>query len=409
MNVDPHALFSRETLAGYDMATIARGVVAIVGAGAAGNNIALNLAMSGVGEIRLIDHDEVEPSNLTRSPLFTRSEGKRPRMKAREVATRFLELSYATEPVVRYATRRVEELGLAGLRGCHAVIAAADSFAVRAWLADATRVLGIPLVELGFSGHEGHVSVFPNQSASEPCWRCLYPHASHGGLGCSVYARAALAVGKVPATQALAAAFSGVASEQAIQALHGAFPLAGKALHLDIHTGATKLVNITTDPACPGQHRVWKEVTQVPARSNQALSVVLEHLSVEQPVVHLPSPFVIAAPCVSCGASVQIRRPSWDLTGSPRCTPNCETSDAGSIAPIVSVSTIARDDWIAGQSCRSLGLRAAAIFEVENAATGDIVAVQLDGGVDDLFVTKRRKARAHVATHPAEDMVPADA
>src|SRR4051794_37285813 len=44
--------------------------VAIVGCGATGSAIASLLARAGVGDIRIIDRDFVEPSNLQRQSLF---------------------------------------------------------------------------------------------------------------------------------------------------------------------------------------------------------------------------------------------------------------------------------------------------------------------------------------------------
>jgi len=316
-------------------------------------------------------------------------------MKSREVAMRALELSYAENPVVRYATKRVEEVGLGGLAGCDAIISAVDSFAVRAWLADASRSLGIPLIELGFSGHEGHVSVFPNQSADEPCWRCVHLKAQHGGFGCAAYARAVVAESKVPATQALAATFSSLAAEAAIQALHRNFPLAGKALHLDTHTGGSQVVELTPDPTCPGVHRIWSEVVQMPIRSNQPLSVVFDAIvsQVTEPIAHLPSPLVLEVPCSQCGAPVRVQKPSWALGRSPACSRPCRGEAGKQPAIVAAVSTIAANEPMARRTCRNLGLPIASIFEVEDAATGHVIAVQLDGRPDDLFVTKRRKAR----------------
>ena len=45
---------------------IRRGKVAVAGLGGLGSNIAVMLAQSGIGELLLVDYDEVEPSNLNR-------------------------------------------------------------------------------------------------------------------------------------------------------------------------------------------------------------------------------------------------------------------------------------------------------------------------------------------------------
>ena len=63
-------VFSREMLAGYDPEILHGGTVLVVGAGAGGQNLLQNLALSGVGEIRIVDHDHFEEHNRTRSPLY---------------------------------------------------------------------------------------------------------------------------------------------------------------------------------------------------------------------------------------------------------------------------------------------------------------------------------------------------
>lgn len=52
-----------------------KGKVAIAGLGGLGSNVAISLARIGVGELRLIDFDVVEPSNLNRQQYFVKHIG----------------------------------------------------------------------------------------------------------------------------------------------------------------------------------------------------------------------------------------------------------------------------------------------------------------------------------------------
>ena len=193
--MDRTELLSRERLAGYDPERLERAVILLVGAGAAGCNIALDLALSGVGELRVVDFDHVEASNVSRAPLFRRERlvGGRVRHKARELAQGFLAFSYAANPLARFAVAPVQALGLGAFQGVDVVISAVDGFRDRAWLSDAARACGVPFIEVGFSAPRGHVSVFPNRSSEEPGWRCLMPGADTGGISCALYARSVCA------------------------------------------------------------------------------------------------------------------------------------------------------------------------------------------------------------------------
>lgn len=386
---------SRETLAGYDRTVMEEAVVTFVGAGMLGNNAAQTLALSGVREIRVVDFDVIDPSNLTRSPLFRREHARleKPRAKARELTASVLAISYADAPRVRFATARLEELGLGALVGSSVVVGAVDNHAARALLADWTRLLGIPYVESGVAGHSGHVSVFRNATADEPCWRCAFPMVETGGLSCGKYAAAVSAAGRIPATQALGATFgAGLLAEHAILALHGEFPLAGSMLELDLRSGRTNVLRVTADPDCPGAHRHWRDIRALSVGPRDPLEHVFAALDHEiaQPRIRLPFPYVVEAPCANCGASVRLGKPDFAIA-TPSCR-SCSPTPIFGGRGIVARSVIEAGDPEAKRACRAFGLGAGAIFEVASARADEAVIVSLAGGVDEIFTTRTRAA-----------------
>ena len=385
-------VLSRERLAGYDPARLERASALLVGAGAAGCNLALDLALSGVGELRVVDFDHVEASNVSRAPLFKRERltGGRLRHKAREIAQGFLSFSLASAPVARFATAPIEALGLGAFRGVDVVISAVDSFRVRAWLSDAARRCGIPFVECGFSAPRGHVSLFPNRTAEEPCWRCLMPNVSTGGASCTLYAQQVASEGRVPATQTVAAVFGALAAEAALLALHGEFPLGGRLLDLDVRTGRGRTIEVVTDPDCAGHDRLG-EVTDVQVASSAPLSALFEAVRglVDEPVVHLPMPFLVRSPCARCGAGVSIGKPVWAVREPPICRVCPKTAQLHGLG-VVTQATVTRHEELAARSCRSLGIAPGAILTIEDGVTHGARAVRIAGTVDDLFTSLRR-------------------
>lgn len=402
--MDSTEVFSRERLAGYDPARLEKAVVLLVGAGAAGCNIALDLALSGVGELRIVDFDHVEASNVSRAPLFKRERlaGGRVRHKAREVAQGFLSFALASDPLARFATVPIEALGLGAFRGVDVVISAVDSFRVRAWLSDAARRCGIPFVECGFSAPRGHVSVFPNRASDEPCWRCLMPNVSSGGASCTLYARQIASEGRVPATQTVAAVFGALAAEAALLALHGEFPLGGRMRDLDVRTGRGSTIEVVADPCCTGHDRLG-EVTDVAVAASAPLSSLFEavHGLVADPLVHLPMPFLTRAPCALCGASVSIGKPVWSVREPPVCRTCPKVLQLHGLG-VVTQSTVTRSDELSARPCRALGIAPGAILLVEDGVTQDALSVRIAGTVDDLFTSRRRDAPA-TADHARAD------
>jgi len=61
---------------------LARARVVIVGCGATGSALASLLARSGVGTLRIVDRDYVEPSNLQRQSLFDEEDARQSLPKA---------------------------------------------------------------------------------------------------------------------------------------------------------------------------------------------------------------------------------------------------------------------------------------------------------------------------------------
>ena len=74
MSLEPEDRYSRQVLfagIGSDgQKLLSRARVVIVGCGATGSGLATLLARSGVGFLRILDRDYVEPSNLQRQSLF---------------------------------------------------------------------------------------------------------------------------------------------------------------------------------------------------------------------------------------------------------------------------------------------------------------------------------------------------
>lgn len=384
----PSSFLSRERAAGYDPLLLKKAKVLIVGMGAAGTNLLQTLALSGVGHIYAVDPDHIEPSNLTRSPLFRkeRLQGKKRRLKTREAGLGLRSPGLPHLPRYCFATSYIEALGLGALSQMDVVAGCVDSNEVRALLSDWTMLLKKPYVELGFRGEWLNVSVFQNAAAEEPCWRCSHPEVFHGATSCSLYASQAVSSGLVPAIQATAAVSAGIAAENIIQALHGLFPMGNARFHLNIRTGQSDIVQLVRDPECPGVHEIWPEPNKISITAKNTVGVLLKALEryFPAPTIALPFPFIYKMPCELCGMPLPIRRPSWKVKHAPRCKqcPDIPSSDLS--GPII-LNTIGRNDLAKDALCYQVGLGRAAIFSAFSAKTHETGIFQLAGNPDDLF------------------------
>ena len=117
MSTDPFERYSRQVRvpgigkAGQERICASR--VTLCGVGALGTVLANTLVRAGVGSIRIVDRDFVEPSNLQRQVLFDESDvaNNLPKSEAAATKLRQINSSVTVEPVVADINRsNIEEL-----------------------------------------------------------------------------------------------------------------------------------------------------------------------------------------------------------------------------------------------------------------------------------------------------------
>ncbi|MGH9181941.1 MAG: HesA/MoeB/ThiF family protein, partial [Acidimicrobiales bacterium] len=291
---DGDDLHSRARLAGYDPDLLANAKVLIVGVGALGQNLAQDLALSGVGGLAVVDDDDFEPHNATRSPLYPNraEQAARGLAKAVNVAHRLAQIMTARVPVVWWRRAMVQEIGDAAMVWADVVCSAVDNPAARAYLAERCRIVGRPLVEAGFEGQALNLGVFEAR-AGAACYRCINPEV-RGAFSCTAYAVNAQVARVVPAIQNAAAVLGALQAEQVVARLHGVAPLAGRRAYLDMRTLAGRVAQLEPDPQCPGVHQrlasVGGSMLVGPVRVDEPAGEVLGRLGRAAPGAALRRP-----------------------------------------------------------------------------------------------------------------------
>lgn len=126
--------------------------LAIVGAGALGNFVALGLAALGLGPLTFIDPDPVEVTNLNRQILFWDAVGQ---PKAQALAIRIREwFGAAARAETSYVTRDTDVSAYAAVFDC------TDNFASRIVLSEKCRDAGVILISGGTGVEAGQVVRF---------------------------------------------------------------------------------------------------------------------------------------------------------------------------------------------------------------------------------------------------------
>jgi adenylyltransferase/sulfurtransferase len=151
--------------------------VAIVGCGATGSALSALLVRAGVGYLRLIDRDYVEPSNLQRQMLFDEADAAESLPKAIAAARKLSAFNsdIVVEPhSVDLTPDNAPEL----LNGVEIILDGTDNFETRYLINDVAVSAGHPWIYAAAVGSYGvTMTVLPGETA---CLACVFPDSPRG-------------------------------------------------------------------------------------------------------------------------------------------------------------------------------------------------------------------------------------
>jgi len=180
--------------------------VLVVGAGGLGSPVLYYLAASGIGNIGIIDHDQVDISNLQRQILYSTNDIKRKK------ATRAKEKLISLNPDinVKVYTDKLNVNNINNVIKDYDFIAdGSDNFETRFILNDNCFSQKKVLISGAVQGFEGYISTFNfNDKISSPCYRCIFPEPPPDDIveNCStagILGSVAGVVGSIQATESI--------------------------------------------------------------------------------------------------------------------------------------------------------------------------------------------------------------
>jgi molybdopterin-synthase adenylyltransferase len=212
--------------------------VLIVGMGGLGCPVAMYLAAAGVGHLTIVDHDQVDLSNLQRQ--IAHGQADIGRLKVDSAAETLTALNPEVN-ISRVARRLDEELLDTLLPDVTLLVDACDNFHTRFMINRACIAHRVPLVSGAAIRMEGQVCVFDSRHEDSPCYQCLYGEGDDEQASCARNGVLAPVVGIVGAVQAL----------EAIKVVTGiGSTLEGRLLLLDARNMQWREMKLKRDPEC---------------------------------------------------------------------------------------------------------------------------------------------------------------
>jgi len=195
--------------------------VCVVGTGGLGHPIITRLATMGVGNLRIIDRDVIELSNLHRQTMFDEDDVGQVKV---EVAAKKLKKLNPDCNVEALAISVNDYTALEVIEGCDVVIDALDSVNARYALNKACVKYNIPFVTGAAVGVSGQIfTILPKESA---CYFCMFPELDEDTMPtCSIE-------GVHPSILSIV---GGIEVAEAVKIIIGKKPsLSEKILHIDL-------------------------------------------------------------------------------------------------------------------------------------------------------------------------------
>jgi molybdopterin/thiamine biosynthesis adenylyltransferase len=212
----------------------------IIGAGGLGSPVSLYLGSAGVGHITVVDHDQVDATNLQRQIAHTLDRVGQSKPESVRTAIAQINPDVCVTPITQRADAALLDRLVAQ---ADVVLDCCDNFETRQAVNLACVQHRKPLVSGAAIRMDGQVSVFDSTQAQAPCYACIFPPDNQpeetrcATLG--VFAPLVGIIGTVQAAEALKI-LSGMGSH-----------MAGRLLMLDGRELSWTDIRMQRNPTCP--------------------------------------------------------------------------------------------------------------------------------------------------------------
>lgn len=335
---------------------LAAAKVLVVGAGALGNEVLKNLALLGVGTTYVIDLDEVEPSNLSRSVLFRTQDGGQ--SKAEVAARRAVEINpeIAIQPIHGDV---ITDLGLGLFADVDVVIGCLDNREARLWVNRQCWKVGTPWVDSGIQEIQGVVKVFDPRQEGTACYECAMTSRDYQLLNlrysCPLLRRDQILEGKVPTAPTIASMMAALEVQEALKLIHAMAVEAGTAM---VFNGVTNQFYKTRLPFREDclSHESFPAAEPLPlgnvATAKAFFAAARTFLATAGPLtLPLERDLVVAVDCPRCGWHNPIFRPRTRVSQAEAFCPNCQAPGRPEI-----VNTVEEGTALAERPLAELGI-----------------------------------------------------
>ena len=321
--IDEDDRYSRLKLIGWwEQKKIANAKILVVGAGALGNEVLKNLCLLGMGTIYIIDFDEVQESNLTRSVLF------RSRHEGQPKATVITEMASDLNPdctLIPIQGDVLTDIGIGLIREMDVVIGCLDNREARLWVNRLCWKANTPWIDGGIQEINGVTKVFV--PGDGPCYECGMTENDYRLISlrysCPLLRQEDIQQGKVPTAPTIASIIGGMQVQEALKLIHGLPTDDGCAMVFNGAANQFYKTKFTPREDCLS-HETYEDVVESDLTNEATLKEVCRSLSLESATLTLDRDFLVRLNCRTCDTQKPIERPLCEVGSSEGVCEACQ-------------------------------------------------------------------------------------
>ena len=292
--------------------------VMVVGCGALGNEVIKNIVFMNIAHIVIVDFDEIEYSNLSRSILFDQTNAKNAKRKVDAVKEKITHINDSVHIEAIYADIRFG-VGLSLFNDVDVIISCVDNRLARLFINKYAFMFSTPWIDGAIENISGKVKVYQK---GESCYECNLSETERqdiqAKLSCADVEAEVHLHGSIPTTSIAASIIGAIQVQEALKIIHGyQDKLMSTSLYYEgLHNLYLNYDENNKNMDC---HCNCKDITvQTSGLSNQALLIDLfseidttyEH---SNPIILLRNPFVTKVQLVEVNKTVNVSLPKYRL------------------------------------------------------------------------------------------------